>query len=238
MSHDLINTQELCAALGLTRDQFKPIEKQLPGAVTVGTAHQKHWPIHILPESVTYKRQPLAVRSPALQAVLKRAFNAGAPQPAAPVPAPAPVKRPPAIRAPISAEQADAEQLICQQARLCILTAARNALATKRAASEAAALDAWLRMLAAGELSPQQVLWSALAHDKNGFRFEVSYATGAPVAIALEGQETEEFAARLTKRTLQRWMSDWKKGGDDALIPGKRVKDMTVPPWAPVRPRS
>lgn len=187
MSHDLINTQELCAALGLTRDQFKPIEKQLPGAVTVGTAHQKHWPIHILPESVTYKRQPLAVRSPALQAVLKRAFNAGAPQPAAPVPAPAPVKRPPAIRAPISAEQADAEQLICQQARLCILTAARNALATKRAASEAAALDAWLRMLAAGELSPQQVLWSALAHDK--FQSTPPVAGGRCSSAVIYGNE-------------------------------------------------
>lgn len=148
---------------------------------------------------------------------------------------PAPVKTPrlPVIRAPISAEQADAEQLICQQARLCILTAIRGSVATGKSASESAAHDSWLALLAQGELSPQQVLWSALANDKNGFRYEVSYATGTPVAIAMEGQEVEEFAAKLTKRTLQRWMVDLKTGGEMALIPGKRTPDMAVPGWAP-----
>jgi putative transposase len=149
------------------------------------------------------------------------------------LPVPAKPHKPPAIRAPISAEQADAEQLICQQARLCILTAIRNAVAMGNSASESAAHDAWLTMLAAGELTPQQVLWSALANDKNGFRYEVSYATGVPVAIAQENQEIDEFAAALTKRTLQRWMQQWKDHGDAALIPGKRTPDMTIPGWAP-----
>lgn len=154
-------------------------------------------------------------------------------EPALQPPVKAKTHKPPAIRAPISAEQADAEQLICQQARLCILTAIRHSVATGKSASESAAHDSWLALLAQGELSPQQVLWSALANDKNGFRYEVSYATGAPVAIALAGQEVEEFAAKLTKRTLQRWMVDLKTGGEMALIPGKRTPDMTVPGWAP-----
>ena len=111
MSHDLINTQELCAALGLTRDQFRPVEKQFPAATLVGSSHQKHWPVHVLPETVTYKRKPLAVRSPALQAVVKRTFIAGVPETAT---AAAPVAtaklRLPAVRQAIAADEADAER--------------------------------------------------------------------------------------------------------------------------------
>lgn len=139
----------------------------------------------------------------------------------------------PAVRAPISAEAADARQLVRQQARLCILAAIRKAVATKHHATEAKACESWLEALAAGELTPQQMLWSALANDKNGFRFEVSFATGVPVAIAHDDQEIDDFARELSKGTLQRWLRQWRQGGDDALIPGKRLPDMAVPAWAP-----
>ncbi|WP_176785973.1 Mu transposase C-terminal domain-containing protein [Propionivibrio dicarboxylicus] len=136
-----------------------------------------------------------------------------------------------AVRAPITAKMADAEQLVCQQARLCILAAIRKSVAVGHCKTESAAFNTWLALLAKGELTRQQALWCALANDKNGFRFEVSFATGTPVAIALD--DVEEFAAMLTKRSMQRWMQQWKYGGDDALLPKKRTKDMSVPPWAP-----
>ncbi len=141
--------------------------------------------------------------------------------------------RPPAIRAPISAETADARQIVRQQARLCILSAVRKAVASKLCRTDAAACESWLALLAAGELTPQQMLWSALANDKNGFRFEVSFASGVPVAIADEGQEIDDYARALSKGTLQRWLRQWKAGGDAAMIPGKRAPDMAVPGWAP-----
>lgn len=172
---------------------------------------------------------PKDIRDACQRHALKQALLPATPS----LPTPARLTRPPVIRAPISAEQADAEQLIRQQARLCILTAIRHAVATGGSASESAAHDSWLALLAKGELTPQQVLWSALANDKNGFRFEISYTTGTPVAIALDGQDIEAFAAKLTKRTLQRWMQQWKDDGDAALIPGKRTPDMAVPGWAP-----
>lgn len=148
---------------------------------------------------------------------------------------PAPVAKPkaPVVRAPITAEMADAQQLICQEARLCILTAVKGGVARGEFKTESLGYDAWLAMLADGAANPQQVFWSALANDKNGFGYEVSFASGSPVAIAQEGVTVDEFALLLTKRSLQRWMQDWKRGGDAALIPKKRTPDMSLPAWAP-----
>ncbi len=196
-------------------------------------ANKEAWPAEKAGRGFVYPATalPKAVRE-AVQSWATRKLFANLPEVAAPVPAVV-APKPPVIRAPISAEQADAEQLICQQARLCILASLKKAVATGQMKSESAAIDAWLAVLGNGEATPQQVLWSALANDKNGFRFEVSYATGVPVAIALEGQDVDAFAAKLTKRTVQRWLAQWKADGDTALIPGKRTPDMSLPGWAP-----
>lgn len=197
---------------------------------------QRLYPLHTLPKDI---RDAIARHSMKLPVAGSALPSVAAAPLALPLPRGergglvAPKPRVPAIRAPISAETADARQIVRQQARLCILTAIRKAVATKHCATDAAACASWLDMLAAGELTPQQVLWTALANDKNGFRFEVSIATGVPVAIAAEDQEVEDFARELSKGTLQRWLRQWRQGGDDALIPGKRVKDMAVPTWAP-----
>ncbi len=145
-----------------------------------------------------------------------------------------PAKRaahPVALRAPISPEVADAQQLIVQEARLCILTAIEKAAAESRI-SIARSIGYWLQALADGSMPFQQRLWCALANNKNGFQWSVSFTTGRPVAVASEGQDVDEFAARLTKRSMQRWIAERAAGGDVALIPGKRLKDMSVPPWA------
>ncbi|WP_306603878.1 Mu transposase C-terminal domain-containing protein [Azonexus sp.] len=197
-------------------------------------ANKEAWPAEKAGRGLAYPASslPKAIRETVQDWATRKLFK-GLPEVAsAPVSAMV-VTKPLAIRAPISAEQADAEQLICQQARLCILASLRKAVASGQAKSESAAIDAWLTILVNGEATPQQVFWSALANDKNGFRYEVSYATGTPVAIALEGQEIETFAAKLTKRSLQRWLAQWKEDGDNALIPGKRTPDMTFPGWAP-----
>jgi len=233
MSHDLINTQELCAALGLTRDQFRPVEKQFPAATLVGSSHQKHWPVHVLPETVTYKRKPLAVRSPALQAVVKRTFIAGVPETAT---AAAPVAtaklRLPAVRQAIAADEADAEQLLVRDARLAILNMIAGAVRRDNM-TEAKAIEAWLAALADDSLPAAQQLWCAIANNKSGFAWEVTYDGGGPTATPLAGQEIGFFAKKLSKRTVQRWIELREKGGDDALIPRKRGKDMSVPAWAP-----
>lgn len=191
--------------------------------ISVRGGQQRQYPLAALPKPVRDALHAWAA---------KRVFRDLPAVAAAPMPATVIVK-PPVIRAPISAEQADAEQLICQQARLCILASLRKSVASGQMKSESAAIDAWLMILGNGEATPQQVLWSALANDKNGFRYEVSYATGTPVAIALEGQDVEAFAGKLTKRSVQRWLAQWKDGGDAALIPGKRTPDMSLPGWAP-----
>ena len=188
-----ISTTALCTALGLTLDQLKKsVVKHLPSPKRAGLGGKNHWTIHTLPVKVSINRgkKVLAVRKAAMDYQLAASLRASAPENQLVPSAPArPLTKPPAIRAPISAEQADAEQVICQQARLCILTAVRKSVADGRSASESAAYDSWLALLASGELAPQQVLWSALANDKNGFRYEVSYASGTPVAIALDGHE-------------------------------------------------
>ena len=231
---NLINTRELCEALNLTRDQFRAIEKQLPRAKTLGASHHKTWTLDALPDTILRRGKPLKIRAAAGDYIGMRIFrDVGPLETPAPVQAEKPKAKIPAIRTPITAEEAGAKQIICQQARLSILAAIRKSVATGIHRTELQAFKVWLSTLAKGNLSPQQVLWCALANDKNGFRFEVSFTTGAPVAIAQEGQDIEVFAKRLGKRSLQRWMQMWKSGGDEALIPKVCVRDMSVPPWAP-----
>lgn len=234
MSHDLINTDELCKVLGLTIDQFKKVVvKHLPAPTRAGLGGKNHWPVHTLPESVTYKRKPLAVRSPALQAVVKRGFiEASLLQPVQAAPVTTVTVRPTALRQAIAADQADAEQLLVRDARLAILNMIAGAVRGDRM-TESKAINAWLAALADGSMPLAQQLWCAIAHDKSGFAWEVTYDGGGPTATPVAGQEIGVFARKLSKRTLQRWIELRKKGGDDALIPRKRGKDMSVPAWAP-----
>lgn len=190
--------------------------------VAVIGGRKRHYPLATLPKPVREACQHLLVkRSMALCTT-------------PPESAPLPVKHQPkplAIRAPISQETADAQQLIVQEARLCILTAIDKA-AAKNGLSPSRSIIYWMQALADGSMPLQQRLWCALANNKNGFKWSVSYTTGRPMAVAADGQDVDEFAAQLSKRTLQRWVEERKSGGDAAMIPGKRGKDMSVPSWA------
>ena len=172
------------------------------------------------------------VREACQRWAFKRAMAALPAEAAVALPAlPAPAK-PPAVRKTVTADIADAEQLLVRDARLGLLNAISGA-AREHRMTESKAIDAWMMALADGSMPVPQQLWCALANDKNGFAWEVTYAAGGPTATPLAGQSIAYFAGKLSKRTIQRWIGLRKSGGDDALIPGKRSKDMAVPGWAP-----
>lgn len=137
----------------------------------------------------------------------------------------------PARRA-VPADHADAAQLIVRDARLGILNAITRAV-RQREITASRAINAWLSGIAEGSMSPMQLTWCALANDKNGYQWSVDWRSGVPVAEAAPGQDLVEYAAKLGRTTLYRWIGLREEGGDAALIPGKRQKDMRVPPWAP-----
>lgn len=145
--------------------------------------------------------------------------------------APAPKITLPAVRKPIAVDVADARQLLVRDARLALLNAIRGAVDSHEM-SESKAIDSWLASIVDDSMPVAQQLWCAIAHDKSGFVWEVTYAAGGPSATPIAGQVIGHFAAKLSKRSVQRWIAERREGGDDVLIPGKRTKDMSVPGWA------
>jgi putative transposase len=135
-------------------------------------------------------------------------------------------------RMPVKAVDADADQIIVRDARLGILNAISRAV-REHGITNSRAIDAWLIGIKDGSMAPMQLTWCALANDKNGYKWSVDWRSGYPVAVAEPGQDLVEFAARLGRTTIFRWIRIRAESGDDALIPGKRGKDMRVPPWAP-----
>lgn len=138
----------------------------------------------------------------------------------------------PAVRKVVSVEAATTRQLLVRDARLSILNAVSSAVDSHQM-SETRAITAWLNSIADDSMPVAQQLWCAIANDKNGFAWEVTYAAGGPSATPIAGQRIAHFAAKLSMRTIQRWSTTRCDDGDDALIPGKRTKDMTIPGWAP-----
>jgi putative transposase len=138
----------------------------------------------------------------------------------------------PAVRKTVAADAASAAQLLVRDARLAILNAVKGAV-DGHALSVSKAVSAWLDALADGSMPVAQQLWCAIANVKNGFAWEVTYTAGGPTATPLAGQSIAHFAAKLSKRTIQRWVDEQRAGGDDALIPGRREKDLKIPAWAP-----
>jgi len=157
-----------------------------------------------------------------------------APMPAAAV-RPAPAARPASTAvapAALVAEEATAAQRIVRDARLSILNAVQRAvLAHDMSASKA--VDAWLAALADGSMPAQQQLWCALANDRCGMAWDVAFDGGMARALPAPGVDVGEYARKVSKRSIQRWIAERMAGGDDALIPGRPQKDMGVPAWAP-----
>ncbi|MFA7242035.1 MAG: DNA-binding protein [Sulfuricellaceae bacterium] len=145
-----------------------------------------------------------------------------------------PVARPslPAKRPAVPASHADAAQLLVRDARLGILNAIARAVEA-HGISAAKSIDAWLTGIEDARMAPMQQLWCAIANDKSGFNWRVDWSSGQAVAAAAPDQDLHAFAAKLSRRTLFRWIRLRADGGDDALIPGVRTKDMQPPAWLP-----
>ncbi len=133
----------------------------------------------------------------------------------------------------LASDQTDARQKVVQAARLGILNAIARAV-EQHSMTESRAVCFWLETLSSGVMPAQQMLWCALANDRSGLAWEVTWHDGLPAAIPLAGQLLPTFAAKLGKRTVQRWIQMRSAGGDAALFPHRPLKDMSVPAWAPV----
>lgn len=134
-----------------------------------------------------------------------------------------------AIRSPHSYSAA---QLIVRDARLSILNAIQQA-AEQHGMSASKAIEAWVAAVSDGSMPAAQQLWCALANDRCGMPWEVAFESGAPRALPDAWVNVREFAAKLSKRSIQRWLADRASSGDDALIPLRPQKDMSIPAWAP-----
>lgn len=85
---------------------------------------------------------------------------------------------------------------------------------------------------ASGELPAGLIAALALGHNKSGIEWDIRLdEQGLPEAEARPGQDVQAAVARLSVRTLERWVEAEAKGGVDALAPGKRAKDMSIKPW-------
>lgn len=200
-------------------------EGWLSEEVSVLGGKQRLYPLASLPKDLRETLQRWAVK----RAMATLPGETTAALPVAPA---RPVAKLPALRKTVAADAADARQLLVRDARLAILNAVRGAV-DGHEMSESKAIDAWLASIADDSMPVAQQLWCAIAHDKSGFAWEVTYAAGGATATPIAGQRIGHFAAKLSKRSIQRWLAERKTGGDAALIPGKRVKDMSVPGWAP-----
>lgn len=145
---------------------------------------------------------------------------------------PVPAARLPVPRRTVPSDHADAAQLIVRDARLGILNVIARAMKA-RGITCSRAINAWLSGIKEGSMDPMQQLWCALANDKCGYDWSVDWSSGLPVAVGAPGQDLNAFAAKLGRTTLFRWVRQRVTGGDDALIPAKRLKDLRPPAWLP-----
>lgn len=123
-------------------------------------------------------------------------------------------------------------QTMTRDARLLVVHAVkrmmRNGLSQRAACTQ---VQVWG---ASGELPESLIVALALGNNKSGIEWAIRLnAQGLPEAEALPGQDVQAAVARLSVRTLERWVEAEAKGGVDALAPGKRAKDMSVKPWVP-----
>jgi len=132
----------------------------------------------------------------------------------------------------VRADDADSEQLIVRDARLGILNSLNRA-STTRGITLSASIEILLQSVKDGALSPMQMLWCCLANDKNGFRWDIDWTSGHASAVPRIGQALPDYARKLGRTTLYRWIKLRKEGGDDALIPRKVRRDMSVKEWMP-----
>ncbi len=119
-----------------------------------------------------------------------------------------------------------------RDARLGILNAIERAVRMHRI-THSKAIDAWIDGLKDGSMAPMQQLWCCIANERNGFKWDLDWTSGFASAVPRPGQSLAEFSRKLGRNTIYTWISLRKKGGDDALIPRKIMKDMSVPAWAP-----
>lgn len=253
MAEARVTVAQIAAACGVSERTVHDWTKRpgWPAGVRSGLGGALTFDVAQLPERIDLKGRRVAVRGPVFDLLVKETLKAAAAAalPAAPVsssssaPVPSPAGALPAApaaaglslpkRRPVPAETANHRQRIVRDARLGICNAVRDA-AERHGISEARAVAAWLEGLRRGEMPMAQMLWCALANDKNGMRWEVSVTAGGPVGVPIAGQDIAAFAAQLSARSIQRWLAERRAGGDDALLPWRPQKDMRVPPWAGV----
>lgn len=142
---------------------------------------------------------PRDVREACQRLALKKAMTAlpeSAQQPETTQPAPLPTvtARPPATRQPIAAEAADAAQLLVRDARVSILNALAGAVGG-HGMTAAKAITAWLAAIAEGAMPVAQLLWCCIAHDKNGFLWEVSYEGAGRRRCRVRGRKSANSPA-------------------------------------------
>lgn len=135
-------------------------------------------------------------------------------------------------RLPVASSTADAAQLMIRDARLGIVNVIMRA-SEMRGITVSRSINLWLEYVKEGVLVETQLLWCAMANDKNGFEWDVDWSSGQPVGVPATGQDLHKAAKRLSRNTLFRWVRTRSEQGDDALIPKKRSKDMSIPKWAP-----
>ena len=136
------------------------------------------------------------------------------------------------VRMSVVRDTADAKQIIVRDARLGIVNALDRAVKSQRI-TMSKAINTWLAGIKEGSMQPAQMLWCALANDKNGYEWDLDWTSGHASAVPRAGQSLAAFAGRLSRNTLYRWIDMRASGGQDALIPRKIMKDMRVPAWAP-----
>lgn len=99
--------------------------------------------------------------------------------------------------------------------------------------SQKAAIARLREWAARGELQPQVLAALALGNNKSGLEWAIRLVDGLPSAELLPGQDVQAAACDVSVRTLERWLQQERDGGAEALVPGKREKDMSVKPWVP-----
>jgi putative transposase len=135
-------------------------------------------------------------------------------------------------RAVVPYTAANAAQRIVRDVRLGIVNAIIRA-ADARRITISVSINAWLGGVKDGTMAPAQLLWCCIANNKNGFEWDVDWTSGHPAGVPRANQSLLEFARKLSRETLFRWVRLRAEKGDDALIPRKPIKDMGVPEWAP-----
>lgn len=109
-----------------------------------------------------------------------------------------------AQRDAVSSSRLNDDQRAMMSARLVFV---REIERMSEAVSQQRAIETLVGLSRAGQLSPYLAEKAAKANERN--------------------------TAVLSERTLKRWLSDYRSGGEVALAPARRKPDMGVPAWAP-----